>query len=927
MLQGYHRQITSAGSVRPLLALLSGLAMLLYLLDVSQAQVTQSGLGTSVAPNGSVYEIRGGTRSADNLNLFHSFGEFSLGAVESAKFFNTPVAPTTSNIFGRVTGGMPSTILGTIDSATEFPGANLWLLNPAGIMFGAGASLNVGGSAHFSTADYLLLRDDVGNARLFNSGTQATDLMAWSFTSAPVEAFGFLGPNFAAIEVQGSSLSVPTGQALSLVGGDVTMTGGSLTAPGGQINLASVTSPGEVGVSGWQLPSSVNGGTVTLSGGATVDVSGDGAATVVIRGGQLMMDSAVIAAGYTGAVDNVAANAVDINVQGDVTIRNGGVFLVSSAATGGAGDVQITGQNIQIEDGSAILLITGDAVGSNLSITAPQVSFTGGSGIVSDSSGMGSGGTIAIAAANSFSVSGGSSIFTNASGDGNGGSVTIAAGSTLLADQGFIQTGASGAGPAGDITVQGGVLNATSGGSIQSGGGIASSGTVTINADVVSLSGQFDPFSPSRIENLGGSGPTGDVIITARQFLLQDGAKISTESPGQQGGNIAIEATEAVSISSGGRVSIGVQNVAGGSVSISAPMIALDGGIVETPTGGTGTAGSVALNAGTLTLANGSVIRSDTTQGLANGGAVMGTASDSISLSGGSTIRSNSVQGGGNAGAISLIAGNSVSLSGIGTGLFSETQGAGTGGAIAVHGNQVQLNNEATISAKSSGTGPAGNISIGKDAPVDALVMQQSSSITTESAESGGGGIEIQARRLVQLTGSSITTSVHGGGGDAGNITIDPQAVIVEGSQILAQAFGGNGGNISIAAGVFFADPTSTISASSTLGVSGTVDIQAPVTNLSGTLAPLPAEIVQAAGLLQARCAARLAGGTSGSFVVAGRDGLPLEPGGMLPSPLYAESPGSGRLAGSLDIPGLRVGRTFVESNVTLAPLASGCSS
>jgi large exoprotein involved in heme utilization and adhesion len=208
--------------------------------------------------------------------------------------------------------------------------------------------------------------------------------------------------------------------------------------------------------------------------------------------------------------------------------------------------------------------------------------------------------------------------------------------------------------------------------------------------------------------------------------------------------------------------------------------------------------------------------------------------------------------------------------------------------------NQVQLSDGAVISAKSTGTGNAGNILINAS---DSLVMQNSS-ITTETTQSDGGDIHIQVGRLVQLTDSQITASVQGGTGNGGNITIDPQFVILQGSQIIANAFGGNGGNILIVAGVFFADPFSTISASSTLGISGTVSIQAPVTSLSGTLAPLPGEIVQATELLQARCAARIAGGTSGSFVVAGRDGLPPEPGGLLPSPLYQAGFSDGPVAG-----------------------------
>jgi hypothetical protein len=206
--------------------------------------------------------------------------------------------------------------------------------------------------------------------------------------------------------------------------------------------------------------------------------------------------------------------------------------------------------------------------------------------------------------------------------------------------------------------------------------------------------------------------------------------------------------------------------------------------------------------------------------------------------------------------------------------------------------------------------------------------MQNHSSITTATTQSDGGNITLQVGRLVQLTDSQITTSVQGGFGNGGNIMIDPTFVILQNSQILAQAFGGTGGNITIVAGFFFADPFSVVSASSTGGgVSGTVNIQAPITNLSGTLAPLSEEFLQAAGLLRASCAARFQGGNVSSFVVAGRDGMPLEPGGFLPSPLFIENSGSSRLAGSLNVPGLRVGKSFGEQDLTLAALSAGCVS
>jgi hypothetical protein len=98
------------------------------------------------------------------------------------------------------------------------------------------------------------------------------------------------------------------------------------------------------------------------------------------------------------------------------------------------------------------------------------------------------------------------------------------------------------------------------------------------------------------------------------------------------------------------------------------------------------------------------------------------------------------------------------------------------------------------------------------------------------------------------------------------------------------------GGNICIGAEVFLADPASLLSASSALGIQGTVDIRAPVTSLSGAVAPLPQALVNVAALLPARCAACLSGGKASSLVLGGRDGLPLDPGGLLPSPLALDA-------------------------------------
>nr|MBA3965688.1 filamentous hemagglutinin N-terminal domain-containing protein [Nitrospirales bacterium] len=203
--------------------------------EIGYAQVappiTASGLNTQVSapvtlPGGAVqHNITGGTRPGGGANLFHSFGEFGVPTNNIANFLNDSGLPT-SNILSRVTGGNPSNIFGKIQTE-GFANANLFLMNPAGIMFGPNASLNVGGAAHFTTADYLKLADGVQ----FTALPGAQDAL---LSVAPVAAFGFLASNPAPISVEGSTLSVGEGQTLSLVGGDIITIGSELTAPNGQ---------------------------------------------------------------------------------------------------------------------------------------------------------------------------------------------------------------------------------------------------------------------------------------------------------------------------------------------------------------------------------------------------------------------------------------------------------------------------------------------------------------------------------------------------------------------------------------------------------------------------------------------------------------------------------------------------------------------
>jgi hypothetical protein len=213
------------------------------------------------------------------------------------------------------------------------------------------------------------------------------------------------------------------------------------------------------------------------------------------------------------------------------------------------------------------------------------------------------------------------------------------------------------------------------------------------------------------------------------------------------------------------------------------------------------------------------------------------------------------------------------------------TFGAGRGGDIDLRARDVELSDGAIISARSTGDGAAGTLGL----QVAETFRSESGHMTMAAVRAGGGTIALTAGRLVQLIDSELSTSVRVGGSDAGNLTIEAPFIISQGSQIITNAFGGRGGNIGVGGEVCLADPASQVSASSTLGLQRMVDIRAPVTNLSGAVASLPQGFMNVARLLPARCAARLGGGNVSSLVVGGQEGLPLDPSGLLPSPLVLD--------------------------------------
>ncbi len=798
-------------------------------------------LGTTVTSHGHITQITGGIRPGNGTNLFHSFNQFSIGPGDTAQFQNTTPTLTTINILSRVTGGNPSSLSGTINTMS-YPGANFFLMNPAGIVIGPTATLNVSGSVAFTTADYLrLVEGPSSNSGIFHAASTETSLL----TSAPVAAFGFLNSNPAAIAVQGSTLTVQPGESISFIGGNhgftsidpltdatttvpdgVTITGGHLVAPDGHAHIASVASRGEILATNLHETGNINGHTFTTLGAlqisqqSSIDIRGDSGASIRIRGGHLVIDSSTLSstAGQISVdTDSVhitnssevktetttAANAghITLNAQRDITLDSGALIISSSrGASGHAGDI-----TLQSHQGNIALV-------QFSSVTTQSEMSSGNTGSISINAPHGD-----IRANDSY-------VYTSSQGTGQLGGIQITANNLLLQNSASVQgNNLSTPHVAEPITITTtGRLNLTGSAIIETGTtGPAKAADLLIRSREVVLS-----ESSMLITSTISSGEAGRLRLFTDNLQLTDGARLSS-------GSLVHPVTGESPVGRGGSISIEGLNNPGAAVHI-------DGGEsgIFTDAQGSGAAGDIFVGASSLILQNGGTISAKTTgtNHTATGGSITINATDQVVLTSGGSITASSI-------------------------VEPETS--------------------------QSGIANAGNISINAGQHLD-LLDHSSITTTTQSPQANGGNIDIRAIDRVRLVDSTISTSVKGAEGSGGNIFIDPKVVMLEGSNVTAQAVAGAGGNITLVTPLFLADSSSLISASSQRGVSGTVTIQSPTSNLSGTVGQLVSKTSPPQVLLQNRCMA-LAGGEQSTFLLAGRDTLPTEPDGWLNSPVSME--------------------------------------
>jgi filamentous hemagglutinin family protein len=847
--------------------------VLLSLLSTVQAEVITDGTVGQGPPRlveGPNYQISDDLGAKNYTNLYHSFDKFNINTGETATFTGPQ---NITNVFGRVTGGSGSVIDGQIRS--EMPMADIYLINPNGILFGENASLDVPGSFYASTANQIILKDGTEFSATHPQNHPPT------LSAAPFEAFGFLDHNQATLSVNGSSLEVSEGETLALVGRHVQLENAAEISSGGQIQIDTNNSAtGDISVAN-----------------SKIAVITEGEGRVFFRGGKLVVENSAI------QMDSKSANSqIEIDTTAMQLTDNSRISL--RASTTEAGKVVIgTGHLDMLElDNSAIRTNTyGAGNAGDVFLTAQQINMSNGSDISAQTSGAGNAGRLRIIAEKQLRLSNSKiKSDTQPGSDGKGGRIAIqtpsleGVGATISAEHRGNNTktranislsGASSA-EAKEVNLTNSVISANT-------FGPGNAGDLTINANEISLNEntKIEAGTTSR-------GEGGTVSINTARLEVTDSSLVVGTTGSGKGGELQIKATDSITLSGNSS-----HNIAGAplyAITVDTRSTSQSGNAqtayIETPrlimnkeatisasTFGPGNAGDLTINANEISLNESSHIQAATlsrgeggfvsintarlevtdsslavgTIGSGKGGELQIKATDSITLSGNSShniagaplyaiaVDTRSTAQSGNAQTADietprLTMTNGATISAI-------TLGPGNAGDLTINANEISLNENSKIQAATlnSGSGEGGTVSINT-----ARLEVTDSSLAVGTTGSGKGGqLQIKATDSITLSGNSshniagaplyaiaVDTRSTAQSGNAQTAYIEtPRLTMTNGATMSAATFGpGNAGDLTINANEISLNQNSLIQAATfksgnagSLGINtGTLEIK-----------------------------------------------------------------------------------------------------
>jgi filamentous hemagglutinin family protein len=818
-------------------------------------------------PNGSV--IEGGTRSGGNL--FHSFERFSV-PTGTAAIFNNPA--DVQNIFSRVTGSQASHIDGLLRTQGA---ANLFFLNPNGIVFGPNAQFFIGGAFVGTTASNIIFENGQSFGRDLPDFSLTVNVpvgLDFSGNSGSIQVNN-VGHNISFTSLQAPldrsaktfGLQVAPGSSLALIADGIVFDGGVVTVNGGNLSIASL-SRGRIAleVRGNSLllrgDASNERSRITLDGQSLIDGVFFGGNNILVLGGEVSLTrSSLIGTQNFGArhdgsivVDALSYRARE--VLGDTRLLPG--ILSESLGGGKAADIQLRAALIELTDGGGIgsTAYSGGGTGAILiessgSLALARAPLDGLTGIGNLNFGAGASGGITISAP-VITLSELGSI-TSGTVNSPGANIRLESDSLSVTDGGLLFTTSFGGGKVGDIHLS--AKNLTISGS-------------TVNFDegflgIPILSTELGNVAAISTNSVGGESPPSVVRIEVAETLtIRDGGTLGSTSFGEWDAS---------------KITISARNVfISGSSPSGAPAQ------ISSSTLGSGNASSIQLDASKIEILEEGRIHTATASS-GNAGTIRIRA-DSIRIEGDSSLSSTSAT---ISAAAEILDPTLAELLGVPSAIPT-----GQGGTIDISARTVTLNGSNSVRAGHFGNGLGGNILIsGQTLKLDG------DSVTTSTLQGDGGNIYIEGDTLV-LNGGAITTA-SSLTGDGGNITLKTQAIgLFRGSRIEATAVNGDGGAISIETNFLFSDGSETISAISALGRDGTVNINTQPYTFSAIDmrylgAPRPSEVaLRACRRYGGQIARGGAGQTPRASNGAGRSFDDLIPLGQA---VYMETSGDGK--------------------------------
>ena len=754
---------------------------------------------------GELQRITGGTAAGGNL--FHSFEQFNVRTGETARF---EVFSSIDNIITRVTGGQLSHIDGLLETNGT---ANLFLLNPQGILFGANARLDVGGSFVATSASSIAFAD--GSEFIATPDGETVPLLT---VSVPV-GLQFNSPNLGGISVSGAELIVPSRETLAFIGSDISISAARLVAGGRSFEETQTTPAGRIELG------SIREGSINFT------------------------------PGDRGLSFDYASGSEFGNIQ---LIEQTSLDLTGIAG----GDIQMVARNLQIENSVALTVTLGSQPGGDITVRATESAEIVGTGDFS----LALPDLTADPSSRNTPISG---LFNFTFGAGNTGAIVVETPQLLARNNASILSGMQGesTGNAGALTIE------------------ASERVEVASSLVGSVTGGST------------TGEAGAVILSTPQLLLRDnGLLLSATFGPSQGGDIAVEADEiqlirAEPISLNPFITLGtaisssaIEDGDGGDVTIDTRTLELrDGALITTGAIGSGSAGSVTVNA---------------SEGVELRGANTVSARDQLGIVFNTAITVGTITRG-NSGDLSVKTPRLILQDG--AFIAANTFGEGAGGTIEIDADVVELSGMAAdgeirtnISASSVGffgAGEAGNLEI----RADEIQLDRGAELAATSTAGERGNITLNANTVQMRNGSRISTDATDTA-TGGNINIDTETLVaLENSDITANAQESSGGRVQIAAqGIFGTEfreeltPNSDITANSIQGDDGTVIIQTPNIQPGQGLVDLTSDPLDPDTTLARSCLTP-SSRQRGRFAIVGAGGLPPSPdtSGNLPFPTY----------------------------------------